>query len=129
MVRVGSATDAFRDPLGRVAQRLSGARRGGQTEVRLALHGVQQVSNALAATTVALWCGVPIETVAAALAESHGSPMRMDVHPVPGGPVVVVDCFNAIPTSAEAALRSLAELPGASERVRRLIKGLTAVRR
>lgn len=84
----------------------------GQTEVRLALHGVQQVSNALAAAAAALWCGVPIEAVAAALAVSPGSPMRMDVHHVPGGPVLVVDCFNAIPASAEAALRSLAELPG-----------------
>jgi UDP-N-acetylmuramoyl-tripeptide--D-alanyl-D-alanine ligase len=84
----------------------------GQTEVRLALHGVQQVSNALAAAAAALWCGVPIEAVAAALGVSPGSPMRMDVHHVPGGPVLVVDCFNAIPTSAEAALRSLAELPG-----------------
>lgn len=84
----------------------------GQTEVRLALHGVQQVSNALAAAAAALWGGVPVEAVAAALAVSPGSPMRMDVHHVPGGPVLVVDCFNAIPASAEAALRSLAELPG-----------------
>jgi UDP-N-acetylmuramoyl-tripeptide--D-alanyl-D-alanine ligase len=84
----------------------------GQTEIRLALHGVQQVSNALAAAAAALWCGVPIEAVAAALAISPGSPMRMDVHHVPDGPVLVVDCFNAIPASAEAALRSLAELPG-----------------
>jgi len=84
----------------------------GQTEVRLALHGVQQVANALAAATVALWSGVAIETVAAALAVSHGSPWRMEVHRVPGGPVLVVDCFNAIPASAEAALRSLAALPG-----------------
>jgi len=37
--------------------------------------------------------------------------MRMEVHHVPGGPVLVVDCFNAIPASAEAALRSLAALP------------------
>src|SRR3954469_17728668 len=44
----------------------------GQTEVRLALHGVQQVSNALAAATVALWCGVPLDAVAAALAVSQG---------------------------------------------------------
>jgi UDP-N-acetylmuramoyl-tripeptide--D-alanyl-D-alanine ligase len=84
----------------------------GQTEVRLALHGVQQVANALAAATVALWSGVAIETVAAALAVSHGSPWRMEVHRMPGGPVLVVDCFNAIPASAEAALRSLAALPG-----------------
>lgn len=84
----------------------------GQAEVRLALHGVHQVGNALAAAAVALWCGVPIETVAAALEMSQGSPMRMDVHRLPSGPVLIVDCFNAIPTSAEAALRSLAALPG-----------------
>ena len=46
----------------------------GRTEVRLAVHGLQQVANALAAATVALWCGVPIETVAAALAVSQGVP-------------------------------------------------------
>jgi UDP-N-acetylmuramoyl-tripeptide--D-alanyl-D-alanine ligase len=84
----------------------------GQTEIRLALHGAHQVANALAAATVALWCGVPIDAVAGALAESQGSPWRMEVHHVPGGPVVVVDCFNAIPASAEAAVRSLAALPG-----------------
>jgi UDP-N-acetylmuramoyl-tripeptide--D-alanyl-D-alanine ligase len=76
------------------------------------LRGAQQVANALAAATVALWCGVPIDGVAAALAESQGSPWRMEVHHVPSGPVLVVDCFNAIPSSAEAAVRSLAVLPG-----------------
>jgi UDP-N-acetylmuramoyl-tripeptide--D-alanyl-D-alanine ligase len=35
---------------------------------------------------------------------------------VPGGPVLVVDCFNAIPASAEAAVRSLAALPGERKR-------------
>ena len=84
----------------------------GRTEIRLAVHGIQQVSNALAAATVALWCGVPIDAVAAALAVSEGSPWRMDIRHVPGGPVLVVDCFNAIPASAEAAVRSLAALPG-----------------
>jgi UDP-N-acetylmuramoyl-tripeptide--D-alanyl-D-alanine ligase len=84
----------------------------GRTEVRLALHGVHQVPNALAAATVALWCGVPMEAVAEALAASQGSPWRMEVREVPGGPLLVVDCFNAIPASAEAAVRSLAALPG-----------------
>jgi UDP-N-acetylmuramoyl-tripeptide--D-alanyl-D-alanine ligase len=84
----------------------------GKTEVRLALHGMQQVPNALAAATVALWCGAPIETVAAALAVVQGSPLRMEVHHVPGGPTLVVDCYNANPASAEAAVRSLAALPG-----------------
>jgi UDP-N-acetylmuramoyl-tripeptide--D-alanyl-D-alanine ligase len=31
----------------------------GQAEVRLALHGVQQIANALAVAAVALWCGSP----------------------------------------------------------------------
>jgi UDP-N-acetylmuramoyl-tripeptide--D-alanyl-D-alanine ligase len=84
----------------------------GEAEVQLALRGMHQVANALAAATAALWCAVPIETVAAALAACEGSPMRMEVHRVPGGPLLLVDCFNAIPASAEAAVRSLAALPG-----------------
>jgi len=83
----------------------------GRAAVRLALHGAHQVPNALAAAAAALWCGVPIEAVAAALGESEGSPLRMEVHHLPAGPVLVVDCFNAIPASAEAAVRSLAALP------------------
>ena len=38
--------------------------------------------------------------------------MRMDVRHVPGGPVLLVDCYNANPASAEAAVRALAALPG-----------------
>lgn len=84
----------------------------GRAEVRLGLHGVHQVANALAAASAALWCGVPVDAVAAALGERRGSPWRMELHQLPGGPVLVVDCFNAIPASAEAAVRSLAALPG-----------------
>ncbi|HYC81820.1 MAG TPA: UDP-N-acetylmuramoyl-tripeptide--D-alanyl-D-alanine ligase [Solirubrobacterales bacterium] len=83
----------------------------GRADVELGVRGVQQVSNALAAAAAALWCGVPIEAVAAALRESPVAAMRMEVDQLPGGPVVVVDCFNSIPASAEAALRSLAALP------------------
>jgi UDP-N-acetylmuramoyl-tripeptide--D-alanyl-D-alanine ligase len=83
----------------------------GLADVRLALHGAHQVANALAAAAAALWCGVPIESVAAALGESRGSPWRMEIRHPAGGPVLVVDCFNAIPASAEAAVRSLAALP------------------
>jgi UDP-N-acetylmuramoyl-tripeptide--D-alanyl-D-alanine ligase len=50
--------------------------------------------------------------VAEALAASQGSPWRMEIHRVPGGRVLIDDCFNAVPASAEAALRSLAALPG-----------------
>ncbi len=83
----------------------------GTGEVRLALHGMQQVPNALAAAAAALWCGVPFDDVVSALAIATGSPLRMEVHQVPNGPVLVVDCYNANPASTEAALRSMAALP------------------
>ncbi len=85
----------------------------GEADVRLALHGVQQVPNALAATAAALWCGAPLDGVVAALGAVAGSPLRMEVRHVPRGPTLVVDCYNANPASTEAALRGLAALPGA----------------
>ena len=85
----------------------------GKGEVRLALHGVHQVPDALAAAAAALWCQVPFERVVAALSEATGSPMRMEVRRVPSGPVLIVDCYNANPASTEAALRALAALNGA----------------
>jgi UDP-N-acetylmuramoyl-tripeptide--D-alanyl-D-alanine ligase len=84
----------------------------GQGQVQLSLHGVQQVPNALAAAASALWCGVPLDEVRAALAGVTGSPLRMEVRHVAGGPLLVVDCYNANPASTEAALRSLDALPG-----------------
>ena len=83
----------------------------GGAEVRLALHGVQQVPNALAAAAAALWCGAPLDGVVAALGSAVGSPLRMEVRRIPDGPVLVVDCYNANPASTEAALRSMAALP------------------
>ncbi len=83
----------------------------GTGEVRLAVHGIQQVPNALAAAASALWCGAPFEGVVAALASATGSPLRMEVRRIPDGPVLVVDCYNANPASTEAALRSMAALP------------------
>jgi len=88
----------------------------GKGDVQLALHGVQQVPNALAAAAAALWCGVPFDGVVSALAAVTGSVLRMEVHQVPDGPVLVVDCYNANPASTEAALRSLATL-GAGRKV------------
>jgi UDP-N-acetylmuramoyl-tripeptide--D-alanyl-D-alanine ligase len=85
----------------------------GKGEVRLALHGVHQVPDALAAAAAALWCEVPFERVAAALSEESGSPLRMELRRLPHGPALIVDCYNANPASTEAALRALAALRGA----------------
>lgn len=83
----------------------------GSGEVRLALHGIQQVPNALAAAAAALWCGASFDGVVDALRTAAGSPLRMEVRRMTNGPLLVVDCYNANPASTEAALRSMAELP------------------
>ena len=44
----------------------------GAGEVRLAVHGIQQVPNALAAAAAALWCGSPLEGIVDALATRQG---------------------------------------------------------
>jgi UDP-N-acetylmuramoyl-tripeptide--D-alanyl-D-alanine ligase len=85
----------------------------GKGEVRLSLHGLQQVPNALAAAAAALWCGLPFEAVASSLEAVTASPLRMELRRPPDGPVLLVDCYNANPASTDAALRSLAALPAA----------------
>ena len=82
----------------------------GTDQVGLELHGAVQVSNALAAASAALWCGVPLESVARALGQVTASTLRMDVRHPAQGPALIVDCYNANPLSTEAALRSLAAL-------------------
>lgn len=82
----------------------------GKGDVRLSLHGVQQVSNALAAAATALWCGVPLESVTSSLQAVTASPLRMELWHPPDGPVLLVDCYNANPASVEAALHALGRL-------------------
>jgi UDP-N-acetylmuramoyl-tripeptide--D-alanyl-D-alanine ligase len=88
----------------------------GSGEVALRLHGAHQVSNALGAATVALWGGVPLEGVLGALATVMPPDLRMQVSRPSRGPVLVVDCYNANPTSTEAALHAMASL-GAERKV------------
>ncbi|HUE08860.1 MAG TPA: UDP-N-acetylmuramoyl-tripeptide--D-alanyl-D-alanine ligase [Acidimicrobiales bacterium] len=83
----------------------------GEGDVRLSLAGAQQVSNALAASAAALWCGVGFDAVVEALASVEAPALRMEVRRAgSGGPALIVDCYNANPASTEAALRSLAAL-------------------
>jgi UDP-N-acetylmuramoyl-tripeptide--D-alanyl-D-alanine ligase len=84
----------------------------GNGHVQLRLHGLPQVSNALAAATAALWCGAPIDAVLVALSEVTGSDLRMDVRRPVLGPALIIDCYNANPLSTEAALRALGQLQG-----------------
>jgi UDP-N-acetylmuramoyl-tripeptide--D-alanyl-D-alanine ligase len=83
----------------------------GSRTIRLGVHGVHQVGNALAALGVAGTAGVPIDAAAEALATASISPWRMELHRTPAGAVILNDAYNANPASMRAALRALAALP------------------
>ena len=83
----------------------------GSEHVRLGVAGLHNVGNSLAAAAVALHLGVPVEAVAAGLSEAEISPWRMSLSTSPSGLLVLNDSYNANPTSMEAALKALVQLP------------------
>jgi UDP-N-acetylmuramoyl-tripeptide--D-alanyl-D-alanine ligase len=87
---------------------------GAAVDVRLAVHGDHQVSNALCAAAVALECGATLEQVAAALAEAGPvSGHRMRVSTRADGVTVIDDAYNANPDSMRAGLQALAWISAA----------------
>lgn len=82
----------------------------GGADVRLAVSGHHQVSNALAAAAAALVAGVEPDGVAEGLGRARLSPGRMALVRTPGGAQVIDDAYNANPLSLASALRSLAAL-------------------
>jgi UDP-N-acetylmuramoyl-tripeptide--D-alanyl-D-alanine ligase len=83
----------------------------GTAAVRLEARGAHMVGNAVAALTVALCCGVPLDDAAAALARAPLSPWRMELRRSASGAAVLNDAYNANPASMTAALEALAALP------------------
>jgi UDP-N-acetylmuramoyl-tripeptide--D-alanyl-D-alanine ligase len=89
----------------------------GRIPVRAPVAGRHQVANILAAAAAAIATGADLEAIAAGLAEASVSPWRMELQRTASGALVVNDAYNANPTSTEAALRALADLPGSGRRV------------
>jgi UDP-N-acetylmuramoyl-tripeptide--D-alanyl-D-alanine ligase len=82
---------------------------GVAVDVRLAVHGDHQVSNALCAAAVALQCGATTDQVADALAGAGPvSGHRMRVSTRTDGVTVIDDAYNANPDSMRAGLQALA---------------------
>jgi UDP-N-acetylmuramoyl-tripeptide--D-alanyl-D-alanine ligase len=81
----------------------------GRVDIRLAVHGDHQVSNALCAAAVGLECGATPEQVAKALAGAGPvSQHRMRVSTRADGVTVIDDAYNANPDSMRAGLQALA---------------------
>ncbi len=70
------------------------------------------ISNALAALTVADALGVPLDAAAAALNAYTPPPMRMSVIKTTWGGTILNDAYNAAPASVATALQTLASYEG-----------------
>jgi UDP-N-acetylmuramoyl-tripeptide--D-alanyl-D-alanine ligase len=84
----------------------------GNIEARLAIPGLHNVRNALAATAAALAMGVPPAAIAAGLAAFSGVKGRLQRKVGCCGAVIIDDTYNANPASMRAAIGVLANMPG-----------------
>jgi UDP-N-acetylmuramoyl-tripeptide--D-alanyl-D-alanine ligase len=86
---------------------------GEEQEIVLPIHGLYNAENCLAACACAWALGVPLEEIAAAVAELRSvGAMRSEVIHLPDGTAVVNDSYNSNPDAAEKALEGAAVLPG-----------------
>jgi UDP-N-acetylmuramoyl-tripeptide--D-alanyl-D-alanine ligase len=89
----------------------------GRASITLGLRGEHQAQNAAMAATVALALDTPLDAVVEGLADVPHASFRMELLRTTDGITVINDAYNSSPTSAAAAVRSLASLPVAGRRV------------
>lgn len=80
--------------------------------VVLGIAGAHNVSNALAAASIGLACGIEPRDIAAALAEVAPVPGRLVVRMLNSGTRLIDDTYNANPGSVRAAIRTLCAYAG-----------------
>lgn len=84
----------------------------GDLPLKLALPGVHNVANALAAVAVGLSCGLSLAEIGEGLETVQPTPGRLVVSRSPAGANVIDDCYNANPGSVRAAIDLLADCGG-----------------
>jgi UDP-N-acetylmuramoyl-tripeptide--D-alanyl-D-alanine ligase len=84
----------------------------GEAQASLAIPGVHNVRNALAAAACALGAGVPPSNIAAGLTTFRPYTGRLQVKQGPAGMTVIDDTYNANPDSVRAAIDVLVSCPG-----------------
>jgi UDP-N-acetylmuramoyl-tripeptide--D-alanyl-D-alanine ligase len=85
---------------------------GVEARTRLNAPGVHNVRNALAAAAAAVAIDMPLETIAAGLAQFSGIKGRLQRKHARKGAVLIDDTYNANPESVRAAIAVLAQAPG-----------------
>jgi UDP-N-acetylmuramoyl-tripeptide--D-alanyl-D-alanine ligase len=81
----------------------------GTQEIRLRVPGRHTIANALAAAAACVVLGVSLSDVAQGLREFTPPSWRMEILSLPGGRILIRDCYNANPQSVCAALDVLAQ--------------------
>ncbi|RKU21484.1 hypothetical protein C6500_06930 [Candidatus Poribacteria bacterium] len=84
----------------------------GTAEIRTQLLGRHNVSNILAATAVAIECGMTLEEIRIAIANVAPVPHRLQLTASEGSVTIIDDSFNSNPVGAKAALEVLTEIQG-----------------
>ena len=84
----------------------------GTAEIRTHLLGRHNVSNILAATAVAIECGMTLEEIRVAIANVEPVPHRLQLTASKGSVTIIDDSFNSNPVGAKAALEVLTEIQG-----------------
>ena len=84
----------------------------GTAEIRTQLLGRHNVSNILAATAVAIECGMTLEEIRIAIANVAPVPHRLQLTSSEGSVTIIDDSFNSNPVGAKAALEVLTEIQG-----------------
>ncbi len=85
--------------------------------IRLGVPGIQNVSNALAASAVCLCLHEPPEHIVEGLSQFIGAKKRFTLVTLPGDVTLVDDTYNSNPSSLRAALKSVADMRGKGERI------------
>ncbi len=83
---------------------------GGSARLRLSVAGAHQAKNAAAAVAAGMALGLEFDDLVGRLETATGSAWRMEIHR--GRFTVVNDAYNANPDSMEAAMKTVAALPG-----------------
>lgn len=84
----------------------------GEMPIALALSGRHNLLNALAAASIALAVGVPLETIRDGLEAARAVAGRIARRAHPGGAEIIDDSYNANPASFAAAIEALAACAG-----------------
>ncbi len=84
---------------------------GGEAHATLAIPGLHNVSNALAAAACGFAAGIPVATIAEGLSAFRPYTGRLQVKQAAGGATVIDDSYNANPDSVRAAIDVLASCP------------------